>query len=175
MRGRGWKRGKGMALVVVVLAFVAAACAPATGAREQTSRAANRTTDTQSSRFTTDADKLAFLQRYLVFKSPVEACEFHIMYHDNSSGAPGPSDWDIRVALKVAPADVSRWTADLRPLEASALDTPASNLAWGLSLTPPEPRWAHFSSPALYTRPETHALVAVFAPEGIVLGHYWTE
>jgi hypothetical protein len=44
----------------------------------------SRTTNTYSKQFKTDADKIQFLKRYLVFPSAIEAAEFHVIYYDNS-------------------------------------------------------------------------------------------
>lgn len=130
--------------------------------------AANKTTDTRSAAFTTDAEKIAFLEQYLKLASPVKATEFHIVYHDNETGfVPGPSDWDIRAVLLVAPADLPRWTDGLQAVAAQGVD-----LAWAYALLPPEQRWQITSPPMVYERPG--ALVAVFAQEGIVFKRVWT-
>ena len=118
------------------------------------------TTDTLSSTLSDDAAKVAFLGRYLKLASPVEAAEFHVIYHDNSGGmVPGPSEWDIQAVMKVAPADLPAWTSGMTPTE-------AADLSWGRSLLGPEPRWAVHSALRVYQRGRT--IVAVFEPEGIV-------
>jgi hypothetical protein len=97
----------------VILLLVALAACGTSGTKDVTS--ASLTTDTRSAQLATDAEKIAFLHRYITLYSAVEATEFHIVYHDNAGGAvPGPSDWDMRVAVKVAPADVSTWTDGLQ-------------------------------------------------------------
>jgi len=151
-------------LAVALLAALAACGSPGPGG----GAGASLTTDTHSAQFATDAEKIAFLRRYLVFASPVEATEFHVVYHDNSGGVPGPSDWDIHAALKVAPADVSLWTVGLRQVDAAGVD-----LSWGDDLLPREARWARASPPKAYERPGEGVLVAAFEPEGIVLKHAW--
>src|SRR5262245_8459356 len=86
-----------------ILLLVALTACGSSGAKGETSQ--SLTTDTYSAQLTTDAEKIAFLRRYITLYSTVEATEFHIVYHDNAGGAvPAPSDWDMRVALKVAPA-----------------------------------------------------------------------
>lgn len=129
---------------------------------------ANKSTDTLSAEFDSDTEKIAFLDQYLVLHSAVEAAEFHIVYHDNSTGfVPGPSDWNIQAVLKVAPADVSRWT-DGRQLVA----TDSVDLAWGYALLPDEARWQVQSQPMIYT--SLGAIIVVFAPEGILFTHHQT-
>jgi hypothetical protein len=136
------------------------------GARGVTS--SSLTTDTRSAQFATDAEKITFLGRYITLYSAIEATEFHIVYHDNSGGAvPGPSDWDMRVALKVAPTDVSAWTSGVQETDSAGVD-----LSWGTNLLPDTSRWARTSQPRLFER--AGVIIAAFASEGLILKHIWT-
>jgi hypothetical protein len=138
------------------------------GARGVTS--ASLTTDTHSAQFATDAEKITFLRRYTKLYSAVETTEFHLIYHDNAGGAvPGPSDWDMPVALKVAPADVSAWTDGLQEIDGAGVD-----LSWGTDLLPDASRWARTSPPRVYERAGEGVIVATFASEGVILKHIWT-
>ena len=122
----------------------------------------NLTTDTQSSQFTTETAKLAFLQRYLKLATPVQAAEFHIIYHDNSGGfVPGPSDWNIRVLLKVAPADIDRWTTGMQPAPSDQFD-----LTWAKAFAAQHPAWTMTSEPEIYQKPGM--VLALFRPEKII-------
>ncbi len=94
----------------------------------EANRSPNRSTDTRSSQLATDADKIRFLNRYLTLPSAVEAAEFHVVYHDNSSGIPGPSDWDIQAVLKVAPQHLSAWIQDAK------ITSKKQDLGWGYRL-----------------------------------------
>ena len=83
----------------------------------------DRTTNTWSSSFRSREEKLAFLCGYMTMPSEVIDAEYHIVYHDNSGGLiPGPSDWDIRVVLKVAPEDTYRWTDGMKRLVPDQID-----------------------------------------------------
>ena len=120
---------------------------------------ASMTADTRSSDLAEGA-KVAFLRRYLVLHSEVEAAQFHIRYRDNSGGpVPGPSEWDIRAAMKVPDAQSSRWTAGLRRVE-------SADLAWGYDLLRGMPGWSVRSKPVVYSHGGT--VVAVFEVEGVV-------
>jgi hypothetical protein len=131
---------------------------------------ASLTTDTRSAQFANEAEKIAFLHRYITLYSGVETTEFHIVYHDNADGAvPGPSDWDMRIALKVAPADIPAWTNGLQDIDGAAAD-----LSWGAGLLPDTARWARTSQPRVYGRASGGVIVAAFASEGIILKHMWT-
>ncbi|HEY7020087.1 MAG TPA: hypothetical protein VH349_03150 [Ktedonobacterales bacterium] len=149
-----------------ILLLVALTACGTSGARGETS--ASLTTDTHSAQFATDAEKIAFLGRYITLYSAIEATEFHIVYHDNAGGAvPGPSDWDMRVALKVAPADVSAWTSGLEEIDSAGAD-----LSWGTDLLPNTSRWARTSQPRIFQR--EGVIVAAFVSEGVILKHIWT-
>lgn len=88
-------------------------------------------TDTRSEAFATAEERLAFLKRYLNFQSVPRDAQYHIVYFDNSQGRiPGPSDWDIRVVLRLEPGDVSLWLADLTEVKASG------DFGWALKLGP---------------------------------------
>src|SRR6478735_2242953 len=57
--------------------------------------------------------------RYLKLRTPVSDAAFHIVYHDNSGGLPGPSDWSIAAVVKVTPADGPVWLAGARQLSSN--------------------------------------------------------
>ena len=86
----------------------------------------NKTTDTWSFEFEKVSDKLAFLSEYLIMHSKVIDTEYHIVYFDNSTGIiPAPSDWDIRVALKVKEEDIHLWLDGFTEVLAEEI-----NLSW---------------------------------------------
>ncbi len=129
----------------------------------------NLTTNTKSIQFSTDGEKLAFLKKYLTLYSTVEAAEYHIVYHDNSAGGvPGPSDWDIQVALKMAPEHLALWTADMQQVTLESVDP-----TWGYPLLPDEPRWKIQAQPLVYTR--ANVVVAIFPQQGILFKRVWTQ
>src|SRR5262245_18839405 len=127
-----WRTGRVARLACVVCLACCAVLLPTAlaGCGSGGGVSASLTTDTRSAQLATDAEKIAFLRRYVKLSSAVEATEFHIVYHDNAGGrVPGPSDWDIRVALKVAPADVPAWTGGLQERAAAGVD-----LSWAITL-----------------------------------------
>jgi hypothetical protein len=156
----------GVCYAMLLLVALAACGIPSAGGNTS----ASLTTDTHSAQFATDAEKIAFLGRYITLYSAVETTEFHIVYHDNAGGAvPGPSDWDMRVAVKVAPAEVSAWTSGLQEIEGASAD-----LSWGTDLLPDTSRWARTSQPRIFQRAGGGVIVAAFASEGVILKHIWT-
>lgn len=123
------------------------------------------TTDTRSSSLPSDERKVEFLGRYLQLPSAVETTEFHIVFHDNSQGIPGPSDYSIETAVKVAPEAVSSWLAGLEP------DDPLDLPGWAKELIPAgssDSRWTMHSTPRFYRRPGANVCLWVFEAEGVI-------
>jgi hypothetical protein len=149
---------------VLVMASLAAIC----GCR------ASRTTDTRSRQLSSNQEKVEFLARYLALKSPVEATEFHVVYHDNSGGlVPGPSDGDIEAVLKVQPQYVRLWVSGMRRVEASTsgqvVGSGRKELEWGYGLLPEAGAWQVSSEPVVYGSGDGSTTVAAFEAEGIVM------
>jgi hypothetical protein len=121
------------------------------------------TTDTSSSKFNSDRQKIEFLTKYLKLPTAIEATEFHIVYDDNSGILPGPSDWRIKAIIKTSPANLKFWTQDM-----SRRSLPI-NFDWGYVLIPKDqPRWQLKSKPQIYQRNNENVYIAVFAPEGVI-------
>jgi hypothetical protein len=131
-------------------------------------RPAAMATDTRSASLQGDPAKLDFLKKYLRLPTEVQATEFHIAYHDNSKGmVPGPSDYDLRVVVKVPPDKVSQWVAEM------GQPTAPFDVAWAYELLPKEERWRIASPPTYYQRDRVQ--VVTFEPEGIVFKRVWSE
>jgi hypothetical protein len=123
-------------------------------------------TDTRSAALQGDRAKLDFLKKYLRLPTEVQATEFHITYQDNSKGmVPGPSDYDLRVVVKVSPDKVPQWSAEM------GQPTAPFDVAWAYELLPKEDRWRITSTPVYYQRERVQ--VVTFAPEGIVFKRVW--
>ncbi len=123
------------------------------------------TTNTYSSQFSNDAEKIAFLKRYLILHSAIESTEFHIVYHDNSSGIPGPSDWDMRIVLKVAPRNLVLWHKNL------ALTHKPIDFSWAY-IVAQKRGWKLHSQPKIFASAGNEA--AIFEKEGIIFKHLTT-
>lgn len=123
-------------LMLVLLAMV--------GCRSVNGPTESLTTDTQSSTLADDREKLHFLERYLKLRTDVTATEFHIVYHDNSTGVPGPSDWDIQVVMQVPPDQMQRWA------EGRTRVTEPVDLSWGYDLAALRPDWHPDETPEVY-------------------------
>ena len=113
-------------------------------------------TDTKSSELATEGEQIEFLGRYVTLKSAVSETEFHIVYHDNSGGGlAGPSDWDIRVVMRVD--DVGAWIDGKTEVDAADFSWAEGLLVEGLRPT---------SEPVYYGSGTT--MIAVFEGEQII-------
>jgi hypothetical protein len=122
------------------------------------------TTNTYSSQLNSDRQKIEFLGKYFKLLSPIEATEFHIVYHDNDFA---PSDLDIEAAMKVSPSDVKVWTEGMQ-LQHQPLD-----IAWGYALIAKDKqKWSIKSKPKFYRRSSGDGVVVVFESEGIIFKSY---
>ena len=126
----------------------------------------NRSTDTHSRTFSTDEEKIEFLKRYVTLYSPVKATEFHIVYHDNSTGSvPGPSDWNMKRALLVEPENIQAWLVDFEEVSKDHCD-----VSWASEMLSNESRWNRTSMPRCYQRSkDPRVILSVYEPEGILL------
>ena len=125
----------------------------------------SRTTHKRSSEMSSNAEKIAFLSRYLSAKSAIEAAEFIIDYQDNSGGGvPAPSDWDIQAVMKVQSRDTALWAEGLDRVLSEDTD-----LSWGMRLLPQSEGWRIESKPQIFAKRNRDVTVAIFEPEGIVL------
>jgi hypothetical protein len=139
-------------LIVALMSLLLVSCAES-----------SLTTDTSSSKFNNDRQKIEFLTKYLKLPTPIETTEFHIVYHDNSGIPPGPSDWKIQSIIKTSPSNLKICTEEM------SLRSQSINLDWGYVLIPKDqPRWQLKSKPKVYQRNNENVYIAVFAPEGVI-------
>lgn len=76
------------------------------------------TTDTSSDKFTTIAEKVDFLEQYVTFRRTYRQLDYRIVYHNNTGGIPGPSDWDVTIFAHVPSNELPAWTSGLNPISA---------------------------------------------------------
>lgn len=102
-------------------------------------------TDTVSSSLQTLESRVEFLERHVTFRRTYRELEFHIVFHNNSSGLPGPSEWDVRLVARVPPDELTQWIpAGVQPLETADTDwlssVPQPEKAVGITEWYSEPR-----------------------------------
>lgn len=126
------------------------------------------TTHTSSMDFKTKEEKMEFLARYLVNQAGLLDAEYRIDYQDNGRGAvPGPSDYDLCMALRVVPDSVDAWTADVQ--KQGYVITPEPWRALALD----SKQWVMHSVPELYV--SSGQMKQIYRAEGIVLAWYTTR
>lgn len=130
----------------------------------------NKTTNTWSTSFDNQLDKVDFLKQYLICPSEVFDTEYHIEYHDNSRGLiPGPSDWDIIVAVKVNTNDIPLWVDDMAEISHEQINT-----KWWDDLQLENENWDLSSQPVCYKRANSSSYIAVYDKAGIILKYVST-
>ncbi len=128
-----------------------------------------RTTDTFSSQFTSKEEKIEFLRKYFILNSDILDTEYHILYQDNSGFLPGPSDWDIKAAVKVREEDINFWLEGY--IEA---DTNSVKLRWWDELNLDSIYWSRWSTPYFYKRKDSSSFLVLYRNEGIILKYITT-
>ncbi len=123
-------------------------------------RSLSLTTDTQSSQFATQEEAITFLEPYVTLPTEVEKLAYHIVYYDNSQGIPGPSDWDMKIAVKVSPQNLEQW------LEGFTLSSEPFDILWGHEYAKTE-SWNLNSEPRFYEK--LGEQLAVYESEGVIL------
>lgn len=88
----------------------------------------SKTTDADSTRFSTLVEKQAFLERYVNFRRSYDDLEFDISYLDGGDGrVPGPTEWDVRILAKVRKESLEEWVSGLP-------STKAPDVSWVSSI-----------------------------------------
>ena len=119
------------------------------------------TTNTDSNSLASSKERLEFVSRYVTLQAPATDASFRIVYHDNSQGLPGPSDWTMSVALRVSPTDRERWLEGAR---AGTVEDAAGPFSPGNRRAIPS-SWGVSSAGEIYFR---NGAWLVWHPEGAI-------
>ncbi len=131
----------------------------------------SKTTDQWSRDLQTREERIRFVEKYIRAPSQILDTEFHIIYHDNSTGmVPGPSDWRIVAAFKVNPQDAGKWREGFVKTDGKDADP-------GLwrDVFPSDNFWEASSRPEFYRRENAMVYVVIYQKEGIVLKYMTSE
>jgi hypothetical protein len=128
------------------------------------------TTATSSCEFKTMEEKSSFLKKYMIINSEVRDTEYRIFFQDNSGVPPGPSDWDIKVALMMQEENLDKWLAGFEEISANMV-----SLSWWDDLNLDDNKWHLSSTPQFYKRPDVSSYLVLFRDEGIVLKYITTQ
>ena len=154
-----------LALAISVVAVMCVIISIAFISHNLQNQAPNKTTDTWSTEFYSQKDKIVFLAEYLIMPSEVLDAEYHIVYYDNSGGViPGPSDWDVRVALKIQPNDLPLWLDGF--VSAPEKDI---NLSWWDELSSANFEWGNDGAEYYRRSDVSFSYLVVFPEAGVIL------
>ena len=129
----------------------------------------NRSIDIYSYQIENFSKKSEILKKYLKKESGLMEAEYHIWYQDNGTGrVPGPSDYNLKLAMKIIPDSLDAWTNGLeKSSEKITLDH------WK-ELKLDENIWHLESDPELYYSRLKTEIKLVFRKEHIILAIYST-
>jgi hypothetical protein len=150
------KQRRNLAVAISIAALLALAVVFFAHSERRAGPSRDLTTDTDSASIPTASERVAFIRRYVKTRGPVTDADFHVVFHDNSHGIPGPSDWSIGAVLRVDPRDRDAWLVDAAP-------TTAAEDARSRRSIPPD--WGVTSQGETYRRGST---TVVWHPEGII-------
>jgi len=126
-------------------------------------------TDVYSYQIEDETEKSETLKKYLKKESGLIDAEYHIWFQDNETGrVPGPSDYNIKLALKVEPDSINSWIENLEPSSQKI----SIDLWEELKLD--QELWKLESKPELYLSSLTTEVKLLFRKENIILGIYST-
>jgi len=125
----------------------------------------DRSTNTYSHSFADHSEKVAFLRQYVNAFSPIIDTEYHIQYHDNGPGLPGPSDWNMNVVVKIAPEHIALWTSGMLKVDLAQCEMP-----WAQALIADSLLWQLTSQPDCYHRGAGVSML-LYSQEGILFKH----
>ncbi len=166
---------------IILAVLTAVSCSAACGGSYQAggagsaaeSRSGERdsyTTDSRSTDFESRDEKLDFLRKYLEMPSEVTDAAYHIVYQDNSQGAvPGPSDWEISVALQVNEGAIPLWTEGMKKILPQQVDN-----GWWEELKTPSFTWEIPGDAVYYKRPGSQSYLVVCPGTDIILKFFST-
>ncbi len=138
----------GLAVLLIIILTIVFYPTPATG---------NHTTDTLSSSFNNKEEKINFLKSYINLPTEIKDSEYHLIYFSGSGIGVGPSEWDFKILVKIAPENLAKWLENIKE------STEEFDLSWAKELLPDN--WQISSGPKYYLR---SGELTVFEDEAII-------
>ncbi len=132
-------------------------------------QAENKSTDIYSYQIDDKVEKIETLKKYLTRGSGLIDVEYHIWFQDNGTGrVPGPSDYNIKFALKIEPDSLDSWINYLEP------STKKISIDLWDELKLDRNLWQLESAPELYHSSSFTEVKLLFRKENTILGIYST-
>lgn len=127
----------------------------------------NISTDVYSYRIDDKIEKIETLKKYIKKESGIIDAEYHILYQDLGTGIiPSPSDYNIKLALKIQPDSLNSWTNSLIPSSKKISIDLWDELKLDRNF------WKLESEPELYLSSSESVVKLLFRKENIILGIY---
>ena len=132
-------------------------------------QAENKSADVYSYPIDDKTEKIETLKKYLTKDSGLIDTEYHIWFQDNGTGrVPGPSDYNIKLALKIEPDSLDSWINYLEPSSKKISIDLWEELKLDRNF------WQLESEPELYHSSLSTEVKLLFRKENIILGIYST-
>jgi hypothetical protein len=132
-------------------------------------QAENKSADVYSYQIDDKTEKIKTLKKYLTKESGLIDAEYHIWFQDNGTGrVPGPSDYTIKLALKIEPDSLDSWINYLEPSSKKISIDLWDELKLDRNF------WQLKSEPELYHSSLSTEVKLLFRKENIILGIYST-
>ncbi|BDD03900.1 hypothetical protein AUTU_13830 [Aureibacter tunicatorum] len=132
-------------------------------------QADNKSVDVFSYQIDNSTEKIETLKKHLSKESGLIDAEYHIWFQDNGTGGiSGPSDYNIKLALKIEPDSLDSWIEHLEPSSKKISTDLWDELKLNGNL------WETASEPELYHSSSFAEVKLLFREENIVLGIYST-
>lgn len=129
----------------------------------------NKSADVYSYQIDDKTEKIETLKKYLTKESGLVDAEYHIWFQDNGTGrVPGPSDYKIKLALKIEPDSLDSWINYLEPSSKKISIDLWDELKLDRNF------WKLESEPELYHSSLSTEVKLLFRKENIILGIYST-
>lgn len=129
----------------------------------------NKSTDVYSYQIDDKTEKNEILKKYLMKESGLIDAEYHICFQDNGTGrVPGPSDYNIKLALKVESDSLDSWISHLEPSSKKISIDQWDELKLDGDF------WKLKSEPELYHSSLFTEIKLLYRKENIILGIYST-
>lgn len=129
----------------------------------------HKSADVYSYQIDDKTEKIETLKKYLTKESGLVDAEYHIWFQDNGTGrVPGPSDYKIKLALKIEPDSLDSWINYLEPSSKKISIDLWDELKLDRNF------WKLESEPELYHSSLSTEVKLLFRKENIILGIYST-
>ena len=125
-------------------------------------------THLNSENYNDKKDRIEILKKEINQNSEILDAEFELFnvngFSDTDKIIPGASSWDYKIAIKIYPSDIFKWTNEFKKS-----DTFQNNINWTKKIVEKrKENWLTYSNPEFYYRNNSKVEMIVFKEEGII-------